>query len=141
MGPVTLGSKTNCRGFSTNLPPDPYFYHPPSGGETDIVIKFYHFGLRRPHPIDVFVVLRKALEEVSKHYDEKYEALGTKKLHFENRETFLLLQPGNFMDWEDLGIMIRGLLHFANSYESVEYYYEVIAEGDGVLGTGALSSW
>ena len=45
------------------------------------------------------------------------------------------------MDWEDLGIMIRGLLHLANSYESVEYYYEVIAEGDGVLGTGALSSW
>lgn len=45
------------------------------------------------------------------------------------------------MDWEDFGIMIRGLLHFANSYESVEYYYEVIAEGDGVIGTGALSSW
>ena len=45
------------------------------------------------------------------------------------------------MDWEDFGIMLRVLLHFANSYESVEYYYEVIAEGDGVIGTGALSRW
>lgn len=29
------------------------------------------------------------------HYDQKYDAMGTKKKQYENRQAFLLLQPGN----------------------------------------------
>lgn len=45
------------------------------------------------------------------------------------------------MDWEDFAVAIKGLLHFANTYDTVEFYYDIVEEGIGLLGTGAFSRW
>lgn len=45
------------------------------------------------------------------------------------------------MDWEDFGVMLKGLLHFTRTYDNVEFYYDVLQDDSGLLGTGALSKW
>ena len=45
------------------------------------------------------------------------------------------------MDWADWAVAVKGLLYFVRTYDSIEFYYDVIQEGVGLLGTGAMSEW
>ncbi len=50
------------------------------------------------------------------------------------------------MDWYDWGVAIKGLWNFTQTYFvegdwNVEMYFDILEEGVGLIGTGALSEW
>ncbi|KAL6716213.1 hypothetical protein ACLMJK_005779 [Lecanora helva] len=135
------GTQITSANPSQNIPPDPFSYLVPYPGSSGTTVKFYGYGTKRLNPIDVAWTLNEALCERRKHAVNGKELLGTKELEFAFHGVVLLLYPESGMDWWQFGVMLKGLLHFASTYDNVELFFDVYSSDGKVLGTGALSNF
>lgn len=104
---------------NSDLPPtNPWTYLVP---QTSPDVTFYHLGVEIEEN-DVFASL---LED---------ETIGMREIAWNTPTVRLILHPESTMTWIMWGASLKTLTHFANSFDSVSFLFDIKDQGKGVGG-------
>ena len=124
----------------SRLPSDPFFYNcPTTSSDPTVVIKFYAYGVRIPYD-DVAQGLQEATYLAQRH--ARREEIPSSVRQFKSGDLRLIVHSKGRMTWGILQTAALGIWNFVNTYEYVDFDFDVGSMEDGVkyFGTGALAS-
>ena len=124
----------------SRLPSDPFFYScPTTSSDPTVVIKFYAYGARIPYE-DVAQVLQDAIYLAQRH--ARKEEIPSSVRQFNSGDLRLIVHSKGRMTWGILQTAALGIWNFVDTYEYVDFDFDVGSTEGGVkyYGTGALAS-
>ncbi|CAD6593567.1 MAG: hypothetical protein ASARMPREDX12_007324 [Alectoria sarmentosa] len=120
-----------------HLPPSPYYYTTPS---TPVTLKFYSYGLPLPGQ-NVLTVLNTGLRDVNAQLHPE-NLITNPVLHYSSGKVYLFMHQNGDMTWEVFEKTLWGLLHFVETYECVDFDFDVGEWGmERAFGTGVLGGF
>ena len=118
----------------SHLPSSPYYYTDPS---SPVVVKFYAYGLALPEQ-HVRSTLGSALRDINAQLHPQ-DPITDRQLRYSSGNVYLLMHQNGQMTWDVLETAIWGLMHFVQTYECVDFDFDIGEFGmERAFGTGAL---